>query len=279
VNAAPGAFLDRLTSDIVGWSVPTGGGPRSIWFAPLDVPSQSGEVAGRIAAAIREGALRLGDKLPSERALVGQFQTSRPTIREAVRQLVEGGILVVKPGAGGGMFVVDELVPVRPMTLRPGEMDEILEARRLFMPRICETAALYARDDDFDRMREAIAFGRAVLSPERRTLDHRAKLQLNISCIRFDLAVAQSTGNRLLVQVMRTLLDWLEPLRVESLVERASGEISMRAQDETLDALKSGDPAAINAVLDWRMALMEDAWQRSSGRMLRHRRLRPAEPG
>ena len=279
MNASPGSFLDRLTSDIVGWSVPSGGGPRSIWFAPLDVPSQSGEVAGRISTAIREGALRLGDKLPSERALAGQFQSSRPTIREAVRQLAEAGILVVRPGAGGGIFVADELVPVRPMALRPGEMDEILEARRLFMPRICETAALYARDDDYERMREAIAFGRAVLSADRAALDHRAKLQLNISCIRFDLAVAQSTGNRLLVQVMRTLLDWLEPLRIDSLVERGSGEISMRAQDETLAALKSGDPAAINAVLDWRMALMEDAWQRASGRMLRHRRIRAADGG
>jgi GntR family transcriptional regulator, transcriptional repressor for pyruvate dehydrogenase complex len=272
VNRRGAAILDRLTSDIVGWSVPSGGGLRAIWFAPLDLPRQSEEIADRISAAIREGALRQGDRLPSERALAEQFGSSRPTIREAVRQLADTGILVVRPGSGGGIFVADELVPARPMTLKPGEMDEIIEARRLFMPRICETAALYAGDDDFERMREAIAFGRAVLAPGLAELDRRAKLQLNISCIRFDLAVAQSTGNRLLVQVMRTLLDWLEPLRLESLVEPGSGEISMRVQEETMAALQSGDPATVNAVLDRRMALMEDAWQRSSGRMLRHRR-------
>jgi len=268
----PPAILDRLTSDIVGWSAPPDrAGP--IRFAPLAVPRQSEEIAERICAAIREGALRQGDRLPAERTLAEQFQTSRPTIREAVRQLSEAGIVTVRPGSAGGIFVNDELVPVRPMTLRPGEMDEILEARRLFMPQICEVAALYATDDDFDRMREAIAFGRAVLTPPPAEVGLRAKLQLNVSCIRFDIALAQSTGNRLLVQTMRTLLDWLEPLRLLSLADATNAESSMAIQEETLVALESGDVATIRAVLDRRMSIVEHAWERDSGRMLRRRRV------
>jgi GntR family transcriptional repressor for pyruvate dehydrogenase complex len=274
MSRSPLAIMDRLSAEILGWSRSDRIASAAIRFAPLASPKQSEEVAKRIGAAIREGLFKVGDRLPSERALAAQFGLSRPTIRSAIRELSEAGVVTVRPGVNGGIFVDSELVPVPAFDLQPDEIDEILEARRLIMPRICEIAALFAADADYSRMSEAIAFGRAALGGRTRRLNHAQKLQLNISCIRFDLAIADATRNRLLVQTMRTLLDWLEPLRLLSLDQAESGEIAMASQDETLAALKRGDPAGINDVLGRRMSLVERAWEKASGRAPRLRRAR-----
>ena len=59
-------------------------------------------IKGEIAA----GALKLGDKLPSERALMNQLALSRNSVREALRQLENMGF--VRSVHGQGSFLVNE---------------------------------------------------------------------------------------------------------------------------------------------------------------------------
>src|SRR6476469_2619863 len=128
-------------------------------FEPVRVIIPSKEVARRLANAVRTGFFRIGSRLPSERSLAEQMQVSRPTIREAVKLLVEARILTVKPGAGGGTFVTSEIVPlgfiIAAPEMRPGEVDEALEVRRLILPWVAQIASQYAEDADYDLMREA----------------------------------------------------------------------------------------------------------------------------
>ena len=56
-----------------------------------------------LAADIREGALKPGDKLPSEAALVKKFSTSRITVGRALREL--GHLGLIRRVAGSGSFV------------------------------------------------------------------------------------------------------------------------------------------------------------------------------
>jgi len=63
----------------------------------------SERISHQIKSAILNGSLKPGDKLPSERELVDQFQASRNSVREAVKALETSGLLNTKPGAG--MFV------------------------------------------------------------------------------------------------------------------------------------------------------------------------------
>lgn len=87
-------------------------------FEPIQVILPSEAVARRLADAVRTGFFRIGSRLPSERNLAAQMQVSRPTIREAVKLLVEAKILAVKPGAGGGTFVTSEIVPPTSLSRR-----------------------------------------------------------------------------------------------------------------------------------------------------------------
>ena len=62
-------------------------------------------VVDQIEAAVVNGRLRPGDKLPPNEALQESFGASRGTLREAFRVLRQKGLLTAKAGAGGGVFV------------------------------------------------------------------------------------------------------------------------------------------------------------------------------
>ena len=58
------------------------------------------QVAQQIEAAIDQGELAAGDRLDNEISLAGQFGLSRPTMRRAIQELVDKGLLVRKRGVG-----------------------------------------------------------------------------------------------------------------------------------------------------------------------------------
>jgi DNA-binding FadR family transcriptional regulator len=62
-------------------------------FKSLKKPLLSQEVELAIKKSILEEVYRPGEKLPSERELVEQFQVSRVTIREAFRNLQSSGLI------------------------------------------------------------------------------------------------------------------------------------------------------------------------------------------
>ena len=71
-------------------------------------------VVDQIQSAICDGSLKDGDKLPSEMKLTKMFDTSRGTIREALRVLEQKGLISVKTGVKGGPIVKE--ANTRPMS-------------------------------------------------------------------------------------------------------------------------------------------------------------------
>ncbi|WP_313354611.1 GntR family transcriptional regulator [Microbacterium sp.] len=58
------------------------------------------QVSTRLEAAIRNGRLPMGFKLTNEIAIAEQLGVSRPTIRRAIQELVDKGLLVRRRGIG-----------------------------------------------------------------------------------------------------------------------------------------------------------------------------------
>jgi len=63
------------------------------------------DVVNQIQEAIISGRLKAGDQLPPERELKEMLQTSRSTLREALRVLEHKGLIEIKLGVGGGARV------------------------------------------------------------------------------------------------------------------------------------------------------------------------------
>ncbi|MBB3454484.1 GntR family transcriptional repressor for pyruvate dehydrogenase complex [Rhizobium sp. BK313] len=255
--------------------------PANRHFKPVRVLLPSEEVARQLSDAIRAGYFRFGSKLPSERSIAEQMQVSRPTVREAVKLLVEANILTVKPGSGGGAFVTSEIVPldviVTAPDLRPGDMGEALEMRRLILPWVAQIASQYAEDADFDRMRDAIEFGRQSLPmPEAAKSSPEAISSIIIATMRFDLALAQATRNSLAMHLMELLLQWVEPMRHKTLQSRADLVLSLELVETMMRTIEAGDPAPIAEITERRLNILEKALEEQTGRRLRRSRYSPA---
>ncbi len=65
------------------------------------------DVVEQIQSAILEGQISPGERLPSERELCDMFQTSRGTLREALRILEQKSLIEIRLGTSGGAYVKD----------------------------------------------------------------------------------------------------------------------------------------------------------------------------
>jgi len=74
-------------------------------FHPVNGKEMTGNVALQIEAAIIEGKLPPGEKIPSERELQSLFQTGRGVVREALRELKQKGLIQTRRGGKGGTYV------------------------------------------------------------------------------------------------------------------------------------------------------------------------------
>ena len=174
----------------------------------------------QIAERIRLGELNEGDRLPAERELAVAMQISRATLREAVRVLSDAGVLTVRPGSSGGIYVASGYVPFELLRskseLRLGEVAGVLEARRLLEPRVAQLASMNARDNDFTRLQAIIDQQKSLIEAGDVTRDIDRFLQLDAQ---FHLSIASATGNATIVSLMRMLLRQLEIARDMALRE------------------------------------------------------------
>ena len=162
-------------------------------------------VADQLVTLIGARRLKPGDPLPTERELTQAFGVGRSSIREALRMLESRG--VIRPAAARGTFVVADVSNPLNSSLRlvmelDGDADihDIFELRRILE---CETAALAAarrRKEHLRVMDEAIAeMEEGLVGPDAdRYID---------ADLRFHLAIAEATGNRLVVHSMQAVRD------------------------------------------------------------------------
>ena len=68
-------------------------------------PKTSERVARDLVTHIIDNNLAEGTKLPNEKQLAEVFQVGRTTLREALRLLETHGVIIIRPGPGGGPVV------------------------------------------------------------------------------------------------------------------------------------------------------------------------------
>jgi DNA-binding FadR family transcriptional regulator len=238
-------------------------------FEPLSTRRTFEEAVEQIAEKVRSGDLHEGDRLPSERELAARMRISRPTLREAVKVLAEAGVLAVRRGQAGGIFIRSELVPrelLRAGTaMRVGEVAGVLEARRLLEPRVAQLAAVHAGEDDFAAMQATIDRQRELGADPDFLRHEDLFLQLDL---KFHLALARSTRNSTVVGLVRHLFRRLEIARDMAVHAPLVPDWVIDIHERTLAAVRAADFALIDAVMDEHLAQLEQIWERETGRGL-----------
>jgi len=78
-------------------------------FVPLQKrQSLAKELVDALTTRIRDGRLKVGEKLPSEASIESQFGVSRTVVREAISRLQAAGLVITRHGIG--TFILDQTV-------------------------------------------------------------------------------------------------------------------------------------------------------------------------
>nr|WP_316639470.1 FadR/GntR family transcriptional regulator [uncultured Roseateles sp.] len=119
-----------------------------------------------VSQRIREGQMQIGDRLPTEAAIMGEFGVSRTVVREALSKLQAAGLVETRHGIG--TFVIGtgqganfRIAPEQLATLR--EVIAVLELRIGLESEAAGLAALRRSDHNLKVMRETLAaFANAI---------------------------------------------------------------------------------------------------------------------
>lgn len=213
-----------------------------------------------ILSGIARGRLRRGDRLPNEGDLAAELGISKPTLRQALRVLERSGVLKVRPGKGGGIFLESELLPFDLVSanvrLETESVVEILRGRRVIETAVTHAASAAATLDDLAELERTIAMLR------REDADPRKILRADAL---FHTTVAQATHNRLLVESMRVVTRQLAPLRDMLVREPADVPVMIEIHRRQLRAMRHREPGDLDAVLDEHFRVLEERFSESLG--------------
>jgi len=222
---------------------------------PLEPPRRVtvvDSIIEQLVSLIQQGALKPGDRLPSERQLMERLGVSRSSVREALQGLAAMGL--VEGCVGQGTFVRASRLQFSPdldittlSTYLQREMRHHLNQARLFLE--SDTVTLAAQKINASsramllKALEDYEAHRGTASEEKRWPAHD----------RMHLAIAEATGNPILVRVLQTLLDLVpKSLRDRGLLLGSSEQVAGRVEAERAyhrqlcEAIARGDaPAAL----------------------------------
>jgi GntR family transcriptional repressor for pyruvate dehydrogenase complex len=175
-------------------------------FRPLKKKRFSDQIADLIHKKIIEHNLEVGTHLPSEKEMADEFQVSRSVIREALRILEITGLVRIKKGPAGGIFVaavyhkpikksIDNLITSGDVTV-----DHLFDARLLIEPHIAREAATHASDEALSRFQKLFEDSAAHFDDA---------LRLKNNNLEFHLLLARASGNPVLSIMLESVIELL----------------------------------------------------------------------
>ena len=218
----------------------------------------SQRVVRSLTASIAGGRIRVGEKLPTEQELCGEFGVSRTVVREAISSLRADGLVVSHQGKG--VFVQRS----RPdaFQIDPSELEAAQEVIKVLELRIgveAEAAALAARNrsaGDVKRLRAAHLRMQSAIEAGGDGVGED---------LEFHRAIAAATGNRYFVDFFDHLGAAVIPrTRVNRFRADPAGRSGYlrsvnRQHEAILAAIEAGDPDKARAAIHAHLGVSRDA--------------------
>lgn len=221
------------------------GPSRTAGMSPVRVQAAHELVLEQIRTAILLGRYRPGDSLPPERALAEFLNVSRTTVRGAISILAEEGLVEVKRGRGGGLFV-------RRISVSDSRMRTLLEANRDRIREVFEfrqtvegaSAALAAQrrtPGDLKEIRKLYDAMEAMKSPDGMLpTNPEDSAHFHSLDTEFHLAIARASHNPWFEQSV--VLGRIEMFRPVGALFNSLDVTGDYLHDRILQAIEAGDP-------------------------------------
>jgi GntR family transcriptional repressor for pyruvate dehydrogenase complex len=202
----------------------------------------SDRLAALLSAQVENGALRPGDRLPTEQQLAASHGVSRTVVREAVHQLKSRGLLLSRQGSG--VFVAvpaeNQSLAFDPSVLESvGAVIHVVEVRRVLEGEIAALAAQRATRAQIAGLKRALAAIDDAVSEGRDGVAED---------LAFHRAIGEATGNPQFSRLLGFLEQYLrEGMRITRGNEARRKDFMEQVRHEhraTLEAIAAHDPVA-----------------------------------
>lgn len=208
----------------------------------LSVPER---LAVDLERLILEGRLAPGERLPPERELADRFAVSRVSVRDALREMEQRGLIDRRPGRGTIVVgAAERTSDAARMAAAVGALGsglaDMMELRAIVEPPIARLTAARRSDADVAQLEELLAdMERAEAGPEYATLDRA-----------FHQAIAEYTGNPLLALLTEHIAEQAAPVRGTPHQTPERLRVSRAAHRRIFNAIRDGDGAAAAAAAE-----------------------------
>ncbi|MCP4744844.1 MAG: FadR family transcriptional regulator [Desulfobacteraceae bacterium] len=174
-------------------------------------------IVEEIQKAVLEGRLKPGDQLPAEMKLKEMFNTSRGSIREALRVLEQKGLIEIKTGVTGGATVTtpDQSLVTESLNLlvqsRQVSLNHLLEFRQEVEGAVAALAAMRAKPADIQVLNQLLKQARSLLGRAEANGDKLLKIDIQLH-----IGIGKVSANPVFLSVLRMVhenilnsYDWL----------------------------------------------------------------------
>lgn len=227
-------------------------------FQPVQVEKLSHSVVRQIELLILRGLLRPGERLPSERELAERMGVSRPSLREAIAELQERGLLTTR--AGAGVFVANMLGSAFSGALtqlfasHEEAVFDYISFRRDLEGMAAERAARFGSDTDL--MVIDTVFHKMEAAHSKRNPADEAELDAE-----FHLAIIEASHNIIMLHMMRAMFDLLRAgvfyNRQQMFKQRTTRDDLLEQHRAINQAIQQRDPQAARQAAEAHMTYVE----------------------
>ncbi len=229
-------------------------------FQKVQPEKLSHAVQRQIELLILRGVLRPGERLPSERELSEKLGVSRPSLREAIAELQDRGLLTSR--AGAGIFVAEVLgsafapALIRLFADHEEAVFDYISFRRDMEGLAAERAAHLASDTDLQVVNTI--FGKMEAVHSKRNPADEARLDAE-----FHMAIIEASHNVVMLHMMRSMFDLLREgvfyNRQVMFKQRTTRSALLDQHRAINDALQARDPQAARAAIEAHMNYIEQS--------------------
>jgi GntR family transcriptional repressor for pyruvate dehydrogenase complex len=191
-----------------------------------------------LISLIRQGLIRPGDRLPTQRELVAQMGLSRPAVREALRGLASLGMIEIIAGRGAFVRRIAPEALINPealsFLLERETLLHAIEVRQILEVEAIGLAAERATEEDLAEMERILQQIKDGLEEAEKPLRHAPY---------FHLAIAKATHNPVLMNMVKSFLR-LMTRAAEVIAERVpeARRREYRMHVELYEAIAMRDP-------------------------------------
>ena len=202
-------------------------------------------IAQALEREIQKGNFTPGDRLPAERPLAAQYQVSRNTVREAIKTLVEKGVVETRVGAGSYVAQTPGKALGQALAQNRKRLRDILEIRILLEPQMARLAAQRISPPLLDQLKSLVAEQEKAISKGKTGAAQD---------MAFHRCLALAGDNQVLLELYDTLSEILAESRAGDLQSPRRLKASVETHRSLIQALEARDPDTAARAMESHMA-------------------------